>query len=213
MPQAPLKVTLEVGKRRELLEHLYPNGKLGGLVVEGKPPGALGRKCEVTIQVGNTGGRFFTIHGRLAWARHQGAQKLKECFGVELMARGEASRLATFARDESNADGRLSHRYFSDLQVKIWDAGVAKQELLGDLSRGGAFIKTTAPLPVATRVELDVRPPLSIRRLRLPARVVWVRASGPSPGMGLEFAFENDAQSQSLDRLVLKLEKAKRTEG
>ena len=40
---ALIETGLQVASPAELAEHYYPNGRLGGLSVHGKPPGALGQ--------------------------------------------------------------------------------------------------------------------------------------------------------------------------
>jgi uncharacterized protein (TIGR02266 family) len=200
-----LKLTLDVERPSDLLARHYPNGALGGLTLDGPLPGSLGAPCEVKVQIPSG---HFKVLGRLAWARHQSARGLKECFGVDFVIEDEPARarLLQWAKEElSNATGRSTERFQAELPVTIAHDGKARKEQLFDLSAGGAFVRTGEPLPVGSLLRFELRPPRSLRTLKLKGRVAWVRASGPSAGMGIEFLYEDADQSTRLRKMLHKL--------
>ncbi len=108
-----MKVTLGVAFPADVLHRYYPNGKLGGLTIEGPSPSALGQLIDLTVKIERPA-REFTVRGQLAWARHKGSRNLKECFGVDFLAGDEGGqRLLAFARrdldPQSDARTRAIH--------------------------------------------------------------------------------------------------------
>ena len=205
MPQKLIKVALEIPDPKALLVRYYPNGKLGGLTIDGPLPGVLGQRCELVVRTVPPLQRHFNVRGQLAWARHKGSRGLKECFGIDFLAEDDAGRvrLLSFAREEVEPSGsRFEERQFTDLPVKISHQGKVRKEMLFDLSQGGAFIRSALPPPIGTVLEFDVRPPLSLKRLRLKGRVAWVRRTGTARGMGIEFLFDDATQAERVRKLL-----------
>jgi uncharacterized protein (TIGR02266 family) len=194
-----LRVDLAVALPVDILARYYPNGKKGGLTVDGPMPSALGQLVELWVKVERPA-REFQLSGQLAWARHKGSRNLKECYGVDFLGHDEASkRLLAFARqDLEPAATRASVRLATDLKVRITHLGQTRREFLADLSQGGAFVRSGMPAEIGEILELHLRPPGSLTSIVLSARVRWVRATGAEPGMGLEFL---DTDAKVLDRL------------
>lgn len=203
---AVLPVTLTVGQPHELVERYYPNGKLGGVAVDGSMPGALGQLVLLTVHVRKPA-REFVLRGQLAWARHKAAKGQPASFGVDFLPEDDAVRvrLMAFARNEVGDEStRLDRRLQVELPVRLVHLGKARKEFLADLSTGGAFVRTWNPIPSGEYVELFVRPPLSFTSLHLPGYVVWTRAAGKDPGMGIEFVRDLELTGK-LQRLLGKL--------
>ena len=204
-PDEPvIEVTLEVAFPNDVLGRIYPNGKLGGLTLDGKVPGALGQLVTLTVRVQRPL-RDFQMKGQLAWARHKrGSKGLPEAYGVDFL--GEPDRLLAFARSELDpAALRLGPRLATDLPVRITHGGYTRKEFLVDLSDGGAFIRSPEPIPVGHEVELHVRPPNALLGFSLKGRVAWQRNTGTAPGFGVEF-IERDAGSRArLEKLLVRL--------
>lgn len=201
-----LPVTLSVAQPHDLVERYYPNGKLGGLSVEGQPPGALGQLVLLTVRVKKPV-REFVLRGQLAWARHKAAKGQPASFGIDFLPEDDAVRvrLMAFARNEvGDASTRLDRRLQVELPVRLVHRGKARREFLADLSTGGAFVRTWNPIPNGEFVELFVRPPLSISSLHLPGYVVWTRGAGKDAGMGIEFLRDLELQGK-LQKLLGKL--------
>ena len=190
MGQKALSVALQVDRGDEVLERMYPNGRLGGLRVDGTPPAALGARVDLQLWVKQPQAQHFTAHTRIAWVRHRGTARLRECFGLDLLPgdRGGRERLMAFLRGQVDIGRLRGHERFAvEWPVVLSLAGVARRETLADLSLGGAFLRTHMALQRDTELELNVRPPGALLPLRLAARVVWVRRSGDDAGLGLEF--------------------------
>jgi Tfp pilus assembly protein PilZ len=208
-----LRVVLEVESPGDVLHRVFPNGKLGGLTIDGALPAALGEPVEVDVRV-RSPRRTFTVRGQLAWVRHKGVRALKECFGIDFSEADEAStaRLLAFARNELEGEAmRAELRQLVDLPVSLLHQGKRRKEFLADLSAGGAFVRSADPLLPGEAVTLQLRPPLALALLplSLKGRVAWVRRTGAAPGMGIEFAVDDLGSNARLIRLLGKLPKTR----
>ena len=81
--------TLTVGDPKEVMERWYPNGTLGGLTLDGTPPGVLGTVCLLEVRTTQPAERHFNVQGQIAWIRHKGTKTLRECYGVDFLASDE----------------------------------------------------------------------------------------------------------------------------
>jgi uncharacterized protein (TIGR02266 family) len=188
----------------DLLPRFYPNGKLGGLSVDGQPPGALGEFVTLTVRVRKPP-REFVFTAQVAWARRKGSKQRSECFGVDFQEADDATigRMLAFARNEVPAETtRLERRVQVELPIKLLHGTTSRRERLADLSHGGAFVRTWDPLDVDEIVEVVVRPPNSIFSLRLKGRVAWVRRVGDASGMGIEFLDVQGTVRRDVDKLL-----------
>lgn len=194
-----LRVDLAVAFPVDILNRFYPNGKQGGLTLDGAVPSALGQLVDLCVKVERPA-REFNLKGQLAWARHKGSRNLKECYGIDFLPHDEASqRLLAFARQDLDPDAtRGTVRLSTDLKVRITHLGQTRREFLADLSQGGAFVRSGMPAEVGELLELHLRPPGALTSIVLNARVKWVRVTGTEPGMGLEFL---DSDAKVLERL------------
>ncbi|MFO0601249.1 MAG: PilZ domain-containing protein [Myxococcaceae bacterium] len=202
-----MEATLRVESRDDLVELYYPNGRLGGLTVPGKPPGALGEPITLHVVVDKPA-RAFLIRGQLAWVRHKPGPNQPAGYGVDFSLEDDAARLRllAFARKEVNSDyTRVEARQVVELQVRLVHEGRQRKEWMADLSSGGAFVRTWNPLPVGARVSLQLRPSiLSLKSLTIPAMVAWVRLAGDHPGMGLSFETVTDDARAQLAKVIAK---------
>jgi len=186
-------VKLLVAFPADVLHRYYPNGRLGGLQVDGRPPGALGQLVEVLITVDRPR-REFMLRGQLAWARYKATDTLKECFGVDLQGDEEAvARLLAFARASLDAEAmRAEPRLSVEYPVRLVSNGQQRKEIAADLSLTGAFVRSGQPLEVGETIELKLRAPGNLLAASFKALVRWSRQTGDATGMGLEFT-EADA--------------------
>ena len=200
--------SLVVEEPGELVERYYPNGKLGGLALDGELPSALGTLVVVTVRVRKPV-REFSFRGVVAWARHRAARQ-PPSFGVEFSPAddGARDRLLAFARNEVSPEAvRLDQRLQVELAVRLVHDGEVRKEQLADLSMGGAFVRTSTPLKVGAVVKLSLRPPLSLGSFAVRGYVAWAREVGPLAGMGIEFV-PDDAAHLRLERLLARLSRA-----
>ncbi|MBL9039459.1 MAG: TIGR02266 family protein [Archangium sp.] len=207
MASAALRIVLDLEHPGELLERNYPNGRLGGLRFEGRAPGPVGHAVSLRVRFARPA-REFTIRGQLAWARKKSSITLAQSYGVDVVPGDEPARqrLLAFARSELTDDiTRYAPRVPVALLARIVHEGTTRKEYLADLSPGGAFVRTPSLLPIDARVELSVRPPRSIRRLKVMGRVAWVRRTGPDAGMGIAFLDADAPTRARIDRLLDRL--------
>ena len=201
-----IETELKVASPAELADRYYPNGRLGGLSIEGKAPGALGQLVVMKVEVQRPA-RQFVVRGQLAWVRHKSAPNQPMGFGVDFIPEDDATRvrLLAFARQEVSSDAiRVERRQQVELNVKLLHEGQQRKERLADLSPGGAFVRTWNPLPVGSKVLLSMRLPLSLLALELKGHIAWVKLAGDHPGMGVEF--EPDASSRTkIEKLLNRL--------
>lgn len=200
-----VSATLSVAQPGDLLQRYYPNGRLGGLALDGTPPVPLANRLQVTVRVGKPL-REFSFRGQVAWARHK-ALRQPASYGVDFLPEDEAGRLRlmAFARSEVPETAlRNERRLQVELPVRVVVGGQSSRELLADLSTGGAFVRMRSPVATGELVELSFRPPRSLGSLALRGYVVWSRPEGEQPGMGVEFVPDNAARGR-LERLLARL--------
>lgn len=202
------KVRLDLHHAREVLPRMYPNGKLGGVRVDGTLPAPVGTEVQLVVKIRDPAERTFRVDGLIAWARHQTAGGLRECFGIDFVSTDEAGRdrLLAFASERVSVDAtRFQDRIETDLPVKITHEGKLRKESLIDLSEGGAFVRSRLPLPVGSQVKFELRPPLSLRTISLEGRVAWQRRTGENRGYGVEFVRATAGSAERIRTLLEKL--------
>lgn len=74
-----------------------------------------------------------------------------------------------------------------------------------NISKGGTFIKTTKPLPTGTRFSFKLALPQLSQPFDLLGEVVWARADGEEPGMGIRFIYNDEEQRRDFEAIVEKL--------
>ncbi len=199
-------VTLTVDDPPALAARYYPNGRTGGLTVDGPAPGVLGQRIALRVVVKKPA-REFLVEGQLAWARHRSGPGQPAGFGVDFRLDDDRARvrLLAFARKELSLDAtRVEQRHQVSLSVKVLHRGTLRREQVADLSVHGAFIRTWNPPAIGEQVQLSLRPPLSLLPLELTGTVAWTRRTGDHTGMGVTFALE-PAQRARLEKLVARL--------
>ena len=63
-----------------------------------------------------------------------------------------------------------------------------------NISKGGTFIKTKKPLAIGTRFLFKLTVPHREAPFELLGEVVWSKADGDEPGMGIRFIYNSDNQ-------------------
>lgn len=71
-----------------------------------------------------------------------------------------------------------------------------------NISKGGTFIKTKKPLPIGTRFLFKLTVPRRDEPFELLGEVVWSKADGDEPGMGIRFIYTDDAQRNAFEGVV-----------
>ena len=110
-------------------------------------------------------------------------------------------------RRRTGADRRVHTRVTVDLEVDYKSAHNFLFAYITDISAMGIFIRTNAPEPPGTRLNLSFTPPGS-PQLNLEGRVMWVNPYRPgsydniNPGMGVQFVDLNAQQREQIVNLV-----------
>ncbi|PID39411.1 MAG: pilus assembly protein PilZ [Proteobacteria bacterium] len=114
----------------------------------------------------------------------------------------------------SKGDNRRQHpRAPIELRVEYKKVNTFFYDYTRNISKGGTFIKTPKPLPEGTEFIFLLVVPHLERPLRLRGVVRWIgdqpdpprpRAK-PTSGMGIEFVYEDDAERDSINKIVERL--------
>lgn len=103
-------------------------------------------------------------------------------------------------------DDRGAERIPASLRVEYRNAGRVEVELAADISQGGAFVRTAAPLDVGDPILLTFDLPEQRFPLQLAARVKWVSPFGDArsakPGMGVQFTAISERKRAQLESLI-----------
>jgi type IV pilus assembly protein PilZ len=110
-------------------------------------------------------------------------------------------------RRSSGRDRRVHTRVTVDIEVDYKSADNFLFAYITDISAMGIFIRTNAPEPPGTRLNLSFAPPGG-PRLDLEGRVMWVNPFRPgsydniNPGMGVQFVDLSAEQREQIVNLV-----------
>jgi type IV pilus assembly protein PilZ len=74
-----------------------------------------------------------------------------------------------------------------------------------NISKGGTFIKTKKPLAIGTKFLFKLTVPQRAEPFELLGEVVWSKADGDEPGMGIRFIYNSDTQRADFEAVVEKL--------
>jgi CheY-like chemotaxis protein len=104
-------------------------------------------------------------------------------------------------------DARASARILYGTSVRFRAAGADEDEIgySYNISEGGLYVRTLAPLARSADAWLELCPPRSDRRVRLEGQVMWTRGFGPNdaatvpPGFGLRLT---GGSTSDLERFV-----------
>ena len=110
-------------------------------------------------------------------------------------------------RRRPGADRRVHTRVMVDLEVDYKSADNFLFAYITDISAMGIFIRTNAPEPPGTRLNLSFTPPGG-PQLNLEGRVMWVNPFRPgsydniNPGRGVQFVDLTPQQREQIVNLV-----------
>jgi len=104
---------------------------------------------------------------------------------------GPEARQHTRAPIELKVDYKKLNSFFADYTKNI--------------SKGGTFIKTKKPLPIGTRFLFKLTVPHRENPFELLGEVVWSKADGDEPGMGIRFIYSDDRQRGEFEGVVERL--------
>jgi Tfp pilus assembly protein PilZ len=193
------------------LEHYLPEPASGGIFFPTRKPLAIGEAVVVSVRLGKRRSPML-LRGQVAWRRPgKHSTKTKAGIGIEFLSTEEQTRdyLVSVARgDSSEMVSRRHQRLPVELPV-TWQVPGALQDNNGtllDIGRGGAFVRTTDPLPLDIDVVLKVSPPGAEIAMPLSARVCWRGHPGGANGFGVEWKARDAGGNRRIKELVRRIE-------
>jgi type IV pilus assembly protein PilZ len=115
-------------------------------------------------------------------------------------------------KEKSERDKREAERAAITLKVDYKRLNTFFADYTRNISKGGTFIRTAKPLPVGTEFLFVLSLPTLNEQVQLTGEVKWVVLDGESgenksPGMGIKFKFDSDADRARVDQFVERLMK------
>lgn len=106
---------------------------------------------------------------------------------------------------KSGPDQRQQVRVPIELKVDYKKLNSFFADYTKNISKGGTFIKTKKPLAIGTRFLFKLTVPQREAPFELLGEVVWSKADGDEPGMGIRFIYNSDTQRAEFEGVVEKL--------
>jgi type IV pilus assembly protein PilZ len=105
-------------------------------------------------------------------------------------------------------DKRQSPRVDTNIEIMFKEKGSFIKSYMRNVSNGGIYIKTDAPLPIDGRVNLKMKLPDIEESMEIQGRVVWINPKSGNnsfpPGMGIQFVTIRTDHKDFIDRFVEK---------
>jgi type IV pilus assembly protein PilZ len=193
------------------LARFLPELDQGGIFYPTRRALAIGETVAVAIRLGRRRSPTL-IRGRVIWRRPgKHSTKVKAGIGIEFLETETQARdylLAVARGDSAEMVARRHQRLPVELPVMWQVAGVLQDNagVLRDIGRGGAFVKTEEPLPLASDVVLLVSPPGAEIAMPLSARVAWTGHPGGQNGFGVEWKARDAGGTRRIKELVRRIE-------
>ena len=109
------------------------------------------------------------------------------------------------ADQKTGAEVRVHPRAPIELKVDYKKMNSFFADYTKNISKGGTFIKTKKPLTMGTRFLFKLTIPHRPEPFELLGEVVWAKADGEEPGMGIRFIYSTEAQRAEFETVVEKL--------
>lgn len=106
------------------------------------------------------------------------------------------------ADQKTGADHRQQPRAPIELKVDYKKLNSFFADYTKNISKGGTFIKTRKPLPIGTRFLFKLSVPYREQPFELLGEVVWSKAEGDEPGMGIRFIYGGEFTRGEFERVV-----------
>jgi type IV pilus assembly protein PilZ len=106
---------------------------------------------------------------------------------------------------KAGPEGRQYTRAPIELKVDYKKLNSFFADYTKNISKGGTFIKTKKPLPIGTRFLFKLTVPQRGDPFELLGEVVWSKADGEEPGMGIRFIYTDDSQRNEFEAVVEQL--------
>lgn len=99
-------------------------------------------------------------------------------------------------------DKRKDLRLPIELRVEYPQLNSFFADYARNISKGGTFIQTERPLPPGTRFHFRLTIPAREQPFALLGEVIWSRAEGEEPGMGIRFIYQSEEERLALEEAV-----------
>src|SRR6188472_3634949 len=109
------------------------------------------------------------------------------------------------ADQKAGIEGREHRRAPIELKVDYKKLNSFFADYTKNISKGGTFIKTKKPLPIGTRFLFKLTVPHREAPFELLGEVVWSKADGEEPGMGIRFIYSSQSQREEFEGVVERL--------
>lgn len=109
------------------------------------------------------------------------------------------------AEAKSGSESRQHQRAPIELKVDYKKLNSFFADYTKNISKGGTFIKTKKPLPIGTRFLFKLTVPNREAPFELLGEVVWSKADGEEPGMGIRFIYSSQGQREEFEAVVERL--------
>lgn len=153
-------------------------------------------------------GLYCVDHGKYIWDFTPPATDLSagQAAAVPAPARSLGNQIGLAPKIPHHADRRRKDQRFvvqGGANIREVGKNVPQWTMLHDLSMGGCYVETTAPLPVHSRVDVSIQ----VGDLRIDARGA-VTVKHPLVGMGIKFSEMSPLNRDRLRHLIGSLENA-----
>jgi type IV pilus assembly protein PilZ len=186
-------------RREEFLERYLGDLPGGGAFVPTAERFEIGQRISLCFQFPEIPDGL-SVHGSVAWRRTPVPWRsvmlpgIGVAFGSEQRSRVEF--LLDFCRGYLSDLRKPGRRIPTQMRADILTGEARLEALVRDISHGGVFVHTPAPLAPGAAIDLElfVRPDDPPERLS--GRVAWSRIEGDEPGMGVQFDFQSAARKR-----------------
>ena len=186
-------------RREEFLERYLGDLPGGGAFVPTAESFEIGQPVTVSFSFPEIPDGL-SVRGHIAWRRTPVPWRSVMLPGVGVaFGTGQRSRvefLLDFSRGYLADLRRPGRRIPTQLRADIVCGEDRLQARVRDISHGGVFVLTPAPLAAGVMIDLElfVRPDDPPERLS--GRVAWSRPDGEEPGMGVQFDFQSSSRKR-----------------
>jgi uncharacterized protein (TIGR02266 family) len=178
----------------------------GGLFIPGELDVELGEEVGVELHFTEEQVRFH-IRARVKWKRAPvGRRAIPPGVGIEFLPSEQRTQqqILRFAEGKESVNHVARDRRWSlAVDVKVKDGQGETAGVTDDISEGGCFVLTSAPLAPGTKVEVKLKAPGTlVGWLTLQGAVTWRRQELGRDGVGIQFAFESERKRAKVQKIV-----------
>lgn len=186
------------GERDQLLRALFPNGRLGGLVIQTPAPLVVGDRVMLQVEVGTDVAMEFQLECAVAW---RGLEK--RAWGLEFSSEEAASvrRMVLVLRGERAARRRKGPLMVSGTgEAAVWSSDTPVPVSV-DVTERGIFIPDALALEEGDMVPVLLSPAGTVPSLPVHMLVEW-RSTLDGGGAGLRFVSSHPDEESAVSSWV-----------